>query len=218
MDYPVPRPNRERPPPISQDGCRTFPRYEEGLSRPRTWTHRDEIEIVYALEKLVTKMKWPPKMGLDPNTKKSDAFCEFHLERGHKTEERIAFRQEVVNMLQQGHLKELLSDNKRINFARGREHQGPLKPPSPAHTINMIISSDAASINNVKFITTHKLKRSITRERYNRLEKSIIFDESDADNLTFPHNYSLVITLRILETDVKCIMVDDGSVACISHP
>nr|XP_009619267.1 uncharacterized protein LOC104111298 [Nicotiana tomentosiformis] len=218
MDYPVPRPNRERPPPISQDGCRTFPRYEEGLSRPRTWTHRDEIEIVYALEKLVTKMKWLPKMGLDPNTKKSDALCEFHLERGHKTEERIAFRQEVVNMLQQGHLKELLSDNKRINFARGREHQGPLKPPSPAHTINMIISSDAASINNVKFTTTHKLKRSITRERYDRLEKSIIFDESDADNLTFPHNYSLVITLRILETDVKCIMVDDGSVACISHP
>nr|XP_016509014.1 PREDICTED: uncharacterized protein LOC107826541 [Nicotiana tabacum] len=75
-----------------------------------------------------------------------------------------------------------------------------------------------ASINGMKFTTTHKLKRSITRERYGRLEESIIFDELDADDLTFPHNDALVITLCILDTDIKRIVVDDGIGACIIHP
>ncbi|XP_019250882.1 PREDICTED: uncharacterized protein LOC109229784 [Nicotiana attenuata] len=107
-------------------------------------------------------------MRSDPSTKKSDALCEFHQERGHKTEDCIALRQEVVNMLRQGHHKELLSDRGRTNFSRGREqHQGPPKPPSPTCTIQMIIGGgDNASINNVKFTTTHKLKQSITHERY----------------------------------------------------
>nr|XP_016446033.1 PREDICTED: uncharacterized protein LOC107771205 [Nicotiana tabacum] len=83
----------------------------------------------------------------------------------------------------------------------------------------MIIGdSGDASINIVKFTTTHKLKRSIIRERYDRLEENIIFDESDADSFTFPHNDALVITLRILDTYVKRIMVDDECGECFIHP
>ncbi|XP_070045926.1 uncharacterized protein LOC142164087 [Nicotiana tabacum] len=177
------------------------------------------IEIVYALEKLGTKMKCPLRIRSDPNTRKPDVLYEFLQERGHKIEDCIALRKEVVNMLWQGHLKELLSDKGRTNFSKGREHQCPPKPPSLAHTINVIIDSgDDTSINNMKFTTTHKLKRSITRERYDKFEKSIIFDESDANGLTSPHNDALVITLRILDTDFKCIMVDDVSGTCIIHP
>ncbi|XP_019251407.1 PREDICTED: uncharacterized protein LOC109230357 [Nicotiana attenuata] len=122
-------------------------------------------------------------------------------------------------MLRQRHLKELLSHKGRTNFARGRDHHGLPKPPSPVCTINMIIGGgDDASINSVKFTTTHKLKLSITREQYGELKESIIFDKSDADDLTFPHNDVLIITLRILDTDVKRIMVDDGNGACIIHP
>ncbi|XP_009591055.1 uncharacterized protein [Nicotiana tomentosiformis] len=122
-------------------------------------------------------------------------------------------------MLRQGHLKEMLSDKGRTNFAKGREHQGSPKPPSPACTINMFIDGgDNASINGVKFTTTHKLKRSITRKWRDGLEESVILDESHADSLTFPLNDALVISLRNLDTDVKHIMVDDGSGACIIHP
>lgn len=53
---------------------------------------------------------------------------------------------------------------------------------------------------------------------YDRLEKSSIFNESDADDLTFPHNDTLVITLRILNTDDKRIMVDDRIEACVIYP
>ncbi|XP_019266047.1 PREDICTED: uncharacterized protein LOC109243561 [Nicotiana attenuata] len=83
----------------------------------------------------------------------------------------------------------------------------------------MIIGgSDDAAINHVKFTTTHKLKRTITQERYDDFEDSIIFDKSDANGLSFPHYDALVITLRIADTDVKRIMVDDGSGACIIYP
>ncbi|XP_019235150.1 PREDICTED: uncharacterized protein LOC109215529 [Nicotiana attenuata] len=75
-----------------------------------------------------------------PKHQKVNALCEFHQEWGHKTEDCIALRQEVVNMLHQGHLKELMSDRGRANFVRGREqHQGPPRPPSPIQTIQMII-------------------------------------------------------------------------------
>ncbi|XP_019245168.1 PREDICTED: uncharacterized protein LOC109225032 [Nicotiana attenuata] len=124
-------------------------------------------------------------MRSDPSTRKSNALCEFHQERGHKTDDCIALRQEFVNMLHQGHLKELMSDRGRANFARRRErHQRPPKPPSAVRTIQLIIGGgDNASINNVNFITSRKLKQSITHER-----------------------------------DVKQIMVDVGSSACIIHP
>ncbi|XP_009602103.2 uncharacterized protein [Nicotiana tomentosiformis] len=123
-------------------------------------------------------------------------------------------------MLRQGHLKELLSIWGRTNFSRGRvQHQGPSKPPSPTRSIHMIIGGgDDASINNVKFTTTHKLKRLITRERYDELEESIIFDRSDTNGLAFLHYYALVITLRILDIDVRHIMIDDGNGSCINHP
>nr|XP_016476720.1 PREDICTED: uncharacterized protein LOC107798263 [Nicotiana tabacum] len=177
-------------------------------------------EIVYALEKLGTKVQWPQKIKLDPSTRRSNALCEFHQERGHKTEDCIGLRQEVVRMLNEGYLKELLSDKGRANFARRRDpSQGPPKPPSPVCTIQMIIGGgDDMVINHVKFTTTHKLKRTVAHERYDDLEDSIIFDKLDTDSLSFPHYDTLVITLRIADTDVKRIMVDDGSGTCIVYP
>nr|XP_016480119.1 PREDICTED: uncharacterized protein LOC107801326 [Nicotiana tabacum] len=82
----------------------------------------------------------------------------------------------------------------------------------------MIIGGvNVASINSVKFTRTHKLKQSITHKRYDELEESIIFDKSDTNGLVLPHYDALVITLQILDIDVRRIMVDDGSGACIIH-
>ncbi|XP_070025676.1 uncharacterized protein [Nicotiana sylvestris] len=177
-------------------------------------------EIVYALEKLGTKVQWTQKIKSDQSIRRSNILCEFLHERGYKIEDCIGLQQEVVRMLNQGYLKELLSDKGRANFARGRDQpQGPPKPPSPAHTIQMIIGGgDDTVINHVKFTITHKFKRTVAHERYDDLEDSIIFNKSDTDGLSFPHYDALVITLRIADIDVKRIMVDDGSGACIVHP
>nr|XP_016514963.1 PREDICTED: uncharacterized protein LOC107831690 [Nicotiana tabacum] len=123
-------------------------------------------------------------------------------------------------MLNQGHRKELMSDRGRANFGCGQEqHQGPPKLPSPTRTIQMIIGrGDEAAMNHIKFTTTHKLKRSITHDRYDDFGESIIFDKSDTNGLIFSHSDALVITLRISDTGVKRIMVDNESGACIIHP
>nr|XP_009618825.1 uncharacterized protein LOC104110957 [Nicotiana tomentosiformis] len=123
-------------------------------------------KVVYALENIAPKVKCPPNMWSDPNTRKSDAFCEFHQDRGHNTEDCHALRLEVETLLQQGHLKRLLTNKGSNTLAKGRELLGSPKQPSPTRTINMIIrGSDDTSINGIKFATTHKLKRSITHER-----------------------------------------------------
>ncbi|XP_075096452.1 uncharacterized protein LOC142174539 [Nicotiana tabacum] len=176
-DHSGPRLNRDRHQPYVRTAIPPSPRHTEGSSRPYTGTQRNErgmplllssynfcvspSEIVYALEKLGPKVKWPQKMKSDPSTRKSNALCEFHQERGHKTEDCIALWQEVVNMLHQGHLRELMSDRGRANFGHGQEQPlVPPKPPSPARTIQMIVSEGyEAVINHVKFTTTHKLKR-----------------------------------------------------------
>nr|XP_009764730.1 PREDICTED: uncharacterized protein LOC104216402 [Nicotiana sylvestris] len=232
------RPNRERHQPYVRGTLMPPLRHDEGPSMPRTGIHQNKrdmppllsahnfcvsfLEIVYVPEKLDPKMKWPQKMRSDPSTRsrKSNALYEFHQEWGHKTEDCIALRQEVVNMLYQGHLKELMSDRGRANFARGREqHQGLPKPPSLVQTIQMIIIGvDDASINSVKFTTTQKLKRSITHKRYDKLEESIIFDKSDTHDLVLTHYDGLVITLCVFDTNIKRIMVNDGSGVCIIDP
>ena len=139
-------------------------------------------------------------MKSDPSTRRSNVLCEFHQERGHKTKDCIGLRQEVVRRLNQGYLKELLSDKGRANFARGRDpSQGPPKPPSPARTIQMIIGGvDDTVINHVKFTTTHKLKRTVSHERYDDLKDSIIFDKSDADGLS-SLTMMLLLSLYVLQ-------------------
>ncbi|XP_009587596.2 uncharacterized protein [Nicotiana tomentosiformis] len=107
-DNPILQPNREPHQPYIRTAVAPSPRYEEDPPRPMTGTHQNERgippllsthnfcvspkEIVYALQKLGPKVKWTPKMRSDPNTRKSNAFCEFYQEQGHKTEDCIALR------------------------------------------------------------------------------------------------------------------------------
>ncbi|XP_070020518.1 uncharacterized protein [Nicotiana sylvestris] len=194
-----PRFNRERHQPYVRTSNPPPPRYTDVVLRhtvplqnergmpPLLSAHNfcvSSSEIVYALVKLGMKVQWPQKMKSDPCARRSNILCEFHQEKGHKTEDCIGIRQEVVRMLNQGYLKELLNDKGRANFARGRDpSQGPPNPPSPTRTIQMIIGGgDDSTINHVKFTTA-----------YNSNGRS-------------PTN------------DVKRIIVDDGSGACIIHP
>ncbi|XP_075075519.1 uncharacterized protein LOC107820874 [Nicotiana tabacum] len=98
-DQSGPRLNQERHQPYVRTVVPPSPRHTEGPPRPLTGTQQNKREIVYALEKLGVKVKWPQKMKSDPSTRKLNVLYEFLQERGHKTEDCIALRQEVVKML-----------------------------------------------------------------------------------------------------------------------
>ncbi|XP_019267604.1 PREDICTED: uncharacterized protein LOC109244900 [Nicotiana attenuata] len=123
-DQSGPRLNRDRQQPYVRTTVPPSPRQAEGPSRPHTGTQSNERDSVR------TRKAWPEgevaaEDEIRPEYRKSNILCEFHQERGHKTEDCITLRQEVVNMLHQGHPKELMSDRGRANFGYGREqHQG----------------------------------------------------------------------------------------------
>ncbi|XP_019239416.1 PREDICTED: uncharacterized protein LOC109219406 [Nicotiana attenuata] len=66
-------------------------------------------------------------------------------------------------MLNQGYLKELLSDKGKANFARGRDpSQGPPRPPSPAHVKRIIVDDGSgACIIHPRVLMRMKLKDKI---------------------------------------------------------
>ncbi|XP_060182425.1 uncharacterized protein LOC132612102 [Lycium barbarum] len=58
--------------------------------------------------------------------------------------------------------------------------------------------------SNFKRVTT----RNEERDRLALVEDNITFNEADANDMQFPLNDGLVVTLRILDTDIKHVFVD----------
>ncbi|XP_059277661.1 uncharacterized protein LOC132031766 [Lycium ferocissimum] len=181
--------------------------------------------MVAALDKLGNRVKRPGKMKLDPSKINPKHFCEFHKGHGHKTEDCHALGLTVAKLLEQGHLTELLSERGKQAYYQNREQGAPLSLPEPKRVVNFITAgvdsniTGGLDVNKVTYTSGVKFKRVTTRnEKRDRLalvKDCITFDEADADNMQFPHNDGLVITLRILDTDIKHVFVDQGSAANI---
>lgn len=56
------------------------------------------------------QVKWPQKMRAPDSFWNPNRWCDFHNDHGHKTEDCIALRIEVNELLKKGHLQEVLSD------------------------------------------------------------------------------------------------------------
>ncbi|XP_060178194.1 uncharacterized protein LOC132608133 [Lycium barbarum] len=175
-------------------------------------------EVVAELEKLGNRVKWPGKMKSDPSKRIPEHLCEFHKEHGHKTKDCHALRLAVAELLEQGHLTDLLSEKGKQVYYQKREKGAPPPFPEPKSVVNFTIGGVDVNIiagldvNKVTYTSGMKFKRVTTRnEKRDRLtfvEDCITFDEVDADNMQFSHNDGLVITLRILDNDIKRVFVD----------
>ncbi|XP_070003431.1 uncharacterized protein [Nicotiana sylvestris] len=118
---------------------------------------------------------------------------------------------EVEHLLKQGYLTDLFSEKGKQAYMKNR--QEPKKPPSPKRTVNVI--SRGEEINGVTYTTTKNVSKvTITHGRRVRQvleENSITFDDVDADGVLIPHNYALVISLLVHNTNVKRVLIDPGS-------
>ncbi|XP_059306378.1 uncharacterized protein LOC132057791 [Lycium ferocissimum] len=183
------------------------------------------LEVVAALDILGNKVKWPGKMKSDPSKRNPKHFCEFHKGHGHKTEDCHALRLAVTDLLEQGHLTELLSEKGKQAYYRNREQGAPPPLPEPKRVVNFITSgvdvniTGGLDVNKVTYTSGVKVKRITTRnEKSGRLalvDDCITFDEANADNMQFSYNDGVIITLHILDTDIKRVFVDQESAANI---
>ncbi|XP_070039843.1 uncharacterized protein [Nicotiana tomentosiformis] len=123
-------------------------------------------------------------------------------------------REEVATLLKNGHLREFLSDRAKNNYSRNRDNTEPSKAGEepPRQTINLIFGGN--EINGVTFMAAKKMKVSITHSKRLR-QDDITFTEEDADGLLLPHNDAMVISLNVLDSKIKRVVVDPRSSANI---
>ncbi|XP_070022656.1 uncharacterized protein [Nicotiana sylvestris] len=134
---------------------------------------------------------------------------------GHQTRDCRHLREEVVTLLNNGHLREFLSDRAKNNYGRNCDNAEPSKAgKNPPHlTIYMIFGGN--EINGVTFLAAKKMNVSVTHSKrlWEVAEDNINFMEEDADGLLLLHNDALVISLNVFDFKIKGVLIDPGSSA-----
>ncbi|XP_019227932.1 PREDICTED: uncharacterized protein LOC109209178 [Nicotiana attenuata] len=119
----------------------------------------------------------------------------------------------VATLLKNGQLREFLSNRAKNSYGRSRNNTEPSKigEDPPRLTINMIFGGN--EIYGVTFSAPKMTKVSVTHSKRLRedAEDDITFIEEDADGLLLPCNDALVISLNVLDFNIKCVLVDSGS-------
>ncbi|XP_070007983.1 uncharacterized protein [Nicotiana sylvestris] len=156
-------------------------------------------------------------MRSDPNKKDPNLWCEYHVTNGHQIGDCRYLRAEVATLLKNGHLREFLSDQAKINYDCNRDNVEPSKAGEdpPRLRINMIFWGN--KINRVTFSAVKKTKLSVTHiKRLRKVgEDDITFTEEDVDGLLLLYNDALVIFLNVLDFKIKRVLVYPGSSANI---
>ncbi|XP_056843226.1 uncharacterized protein LOC130495750 [Raphanus sativus] len=177
-------------------------------------------ELIGVLRQMGPQVKWTPKMKASVANRNPKRWCEFHSDHGHTTEDCIALKIEVAELLKKGHLREFLSD-KATNLLN-KEGPGlpteaaPALPPQQDRVIHVI-----SGVSEVSGISRADAKRS-TRNARNGQEAEgpkrlllgkddISFTAREQERVLAPHHDALVISLTIANCLVKQILVDNGS-------
>ena len=88
------------------------------------------------------QVKLPPKMRGPNSFRNPDLWCEFHRDHGHKTEDYVALKIEVNELLQKGYLREFLSEKAKnllsMETSRKSAETKPASPPRQDRVIHVI--------------------------------------------------------------------------------
>ncbi|XP_018454077.1 uncharacterized protein LOC130504567 [Raphanus sativus] len=177
-------------------------------------------ELICVLRKMGPQVKWPSKMKASNANHNPKRWCDFHNDHDHTTEECIALKLEVAELLKKGHLREFLSD--KAKNLLNKEGHGlpsevlPARPPHQDQVIHVISRGSAVS-----GISSAAAKRS-TRNARNNLEAEgpkclllgtdeISFTMKEQEKVLASHHDALVISLTIANYLVKRILVNNGS-------
>lgn len=146
---------------------------------------------------------------IGPRQRDPNLWCEFHGTHDDKTSVCRHLREEVVTLLENGHLREFLGDHAKKNYGRSQDNAEPTKSitMSPRITINMIFRG--SKVNRVACSATKKMKISVTHGKRSRevSEDEITFTKEDDDEHILPQNGALVISFNVLDFIIRRVLV-----------
>ncbi|XP_060210397.1 uncharacterized protein LOC132637303 [Lycium barbarum] len=159
--------------------------------------------------------RFPDEIRTNPNKRNTDLWCHFYSTHGHATEDCVNLRVDVAQLLRAGHLKEYISNRANLNLSKNHGNK-PDEAPQPIHTINMMF--EGKTINKITYTTLRKSKVSFTIESrgWDPAEsRSISFTNSDREGPVPLHNNALVISVQIMNSFIKRVLIDPESSANI---
>nr|XP_016484187.1 PREDICTED: uncharacterized protein LOC107804770 [Nicotiana tabacum] len=156
-----------------------FDRHSRPMEAPRLLEYNFNIDasgIVSAMGR-IKDTRWPKPAQSDPSQRNPNLMCEYHGIHGHRTEDCRQLREEVAGLINEGHLREFLSNRAKNQFQE-REANRKNGPEEPQHIIHIIVGgTDVLEGPMSKWA-----KVSIATERQTRsyiLEDALTFREQD---------------------------------------
>uniref|UniRef100_A0A2N9FSE9 RNase H type-1 domain-containing protein n=1 Tax=Fagus sylvatica TaxID=28930 RepID=A0A2N9FSE9_FAGSY len=174
---------------------------------------------------------WPAPLGGDPTKRDPNKYCSYHREKGHMTEKCFTLKKHLDDLAKAGHLRCYISDGQRQHYHEGPTIVHNTKPAariietihtsrSNGHSYDRLKSDlkKAQHLREVFQIHEGSVMSKKPRMDYPENEQQIFFSDEDLRDVQTPHDDPLVIKLRIGDSDVKRVLVDQGSCSEIMYP
>uniref|UniRef100_A0A2N9G4Z6 Reverse transcriptase domain-containing protein n=1 Tax=Fagus sylvatica TaxID=28930 RepID=A0A2N9G4Z6_FAGSY len=174
---------------------------------------------------------WPAPLAGDPTRRDPNKYCSYHREKGHMTEKCFTLKKHLDDLAKAGHLRRYISDGQSQHY-----HEGPTiihntKPAarvietiytsrSNGHSYDRLKSDlkKAQHLREVFQVHEGSVMSKKPRMDYPKNEQQIFFSDEDLRDVQTPHDDPLVIKLRIGDSDVKRVLIDQGSCSEIMYP
>ena len=174
---------------------------------------------------------WPTLLGGDPSKRDPNKYCSYHKDKGYMTERCYSLKQHLEELAKAGHLRRYLGDGQKQHY-----HEGPIvaQNTKPAARVIEMIHTSRPSGQSYNRLRTDLKKAQHLREVFQVVEGSVIskkpitdlpsneeqifFSDEDLRDVQTPHDDPLVVKLRIGNSDVKRVLIDQGSCSEIMYP
>ncbi|KAH9704316.1 protein STRICTOSIDINE SYNTHASE-LIKE 10 [Citrus sinensis] len=177
----------------------------------------------------------PPKpMKKYPNMKYSLKYCEFHEDFGHSTTECFTLREEIESLILSGYLKEFVAGMREARKSAEQDKGKRVADGSPEREVpsghkkcvyvQMIMGGPTLAGQSRRAIKGYGRSLSITTNIGREVNLNewgtpkvpyhplpILFTENDAEGISYPHDDTLVVTLKVATGKVARTLVDTSS-------
>ncbi|KAH9704302.1 protein STRICTOSIDINE SYNTHASE-LIKE 10 [Citrus sinensis] len=188
----VPQPPRSPPPDQRESPPR--PRYKS--YHP---LNRSPEQIFYHIRD-IGLLRPPKPMKKYPNMKYSLKYCEFHEDFGHSTTKCFTLREEIESLILSGYLKEFVAGMREARKSAEQDKGKRVADGSPEREVPS---------GHKKCVYVQMIMGGPTLAGQSR--RAIKGYENDAEGISYPHDDTLVVTLKVATGKVARTLVDTSS-------